>query len=237
MKKVLLFLITFLLAGTSANACFAKNVKITCDQEDAKIFVDNDYVASGTYIAKIKKSEGHIRVKIQKEGYITRRFKIKADDDRKAIDIILEKDEGWSSSSSNELANKFFTIPVSQKYIEAAGSKEEAAKLAWKQLHQILLNYIEEIEESNMTGGYIQTAWVYKSFVNSSLNDLEGIQWRTRVTIKESSDGDNLVYRVKISSEVAPINATTVEYYQPIGRVLKTYEPMISEFQARLGSF
>lgn len=121
--------------------------------------------------------------------------------------------------------------------MEAAGSKEAAAKLAWKQLHQILLNYIEEIEDSNMTGGYIQSAWVYKNFVNSSLNDFEGIQWRTRVTIKESSDGDDLVYRVKIASEVAPINASSVEYFQPVDRVLKTYEPMIAEFQARLGSF
>ena len=176
-------------------------------------------------------------MKIEKDGYVTRRFRIKADDKRKSIDVVLDKDEGWTSSSANELANKFFAIPVSPKYIERAGSKEAAAKLAWKQLHQVLLSYIEEIEESNMTGGFIQTAWVYKSFVNSSLNDFEGIQWRTRVTIKESSDGDNLVYRVKIASEVAPINTTSVEYYQPIGRVLKSYEPMISEFQARLGSF
>ena len=70
-----------------------------------------------------------------------------------------------------------------------------------------------------------------------NLNDYEGIQWRTRVTIKESSDGDDIVYRIKIASEVAPLNANSVEYYQPIGRVLKFYEPMISEFQARLGSF
>ena len=88
-----------------------------------------------------------------------------------------------------------------------------------------------------MTGGYIQSAWVYKTFPNSSLNDLEGVQWRTRVTIKEASDGEELVYRIKIGSEVAPISATSVESFQPIGRVLKTFEPMISEFQARLASF
>ena len=237
MKKVIL-LLTAMLITLSANAgLFYKKIKITCDQEDAKIFVDNDYVAQGAYIAEFRKKEGHIRVKIEKEGYITRRFKIKADDKRKAIDVVLEKDEGWTSSSASELANKFFAIPVSQKYVDKAGGQEEAAKLAWKQLHQILLKYIEEIEESNMMGGYIQSAWVYKTFVNSSLNDFDGIQWRTRVTLKESSDGENLVYRVKITSEVAPINATTVEYFQPIGRVLKIYEPMIAEFQARLGSF
>lgn len=233
--KFLFLTAVFIALGT--NACFAKKIKITCDQEDAKIYVDNDYMAQGSYVAEVRNREGHIRVKIEKEGYVTRRFKIKSDDKRKAIDIVLEKDEGWNSSSANQLANKFFAIPVDQRYIEKAGGKEEAAKLAWKQLHQILLNYIEEIEESNMTGGYIQSAWAYKSYTNSSLNDFEGIQWRTRVTIKESSDGDNIVYRIKIASEVAPINAISEDYFQPIGRVLKAYEPMISEFQARLGSF
>ena len=135
------------------------------------------------------------------------------------------------------MANKYFTIPVSEKYIEKAGGREEAAKLAWKQMHQILLKYIEEIEESNMMGGFIQSAWVTKTFANSSLLDFEGIQWRTRVSIKESNDGDDLVYRVKITSELAPIGAYSEESYQPINRVLKSFEPMISEFQARLGSF
>lgn len=236
MKTKILFLVAvFLALGT--NACFAKKIKITCDQADAKIYVDNEYVAHGVYTAEFRKSEGHIRVKIEKEGFVTRRFKLKADDKRKAVDIVLDKDEGWGASSTSQVANKFFTIPIDKKYIELAGSKEAASKLAWKQLHQILLKYIEEIEESNMTGGYIQSAWVYKTFPNSSLNDLEGVQWRTRVTIKEASDGEELVYRIKIGSEVAPISATSVESFQPIGRVLKTFEPMISEFQARLASF
>ena len=39
-----------------------------------------------------------------------------------------------------------------------------------------------------MTGGYIQSAWVYKSFPNCSLHDLDGAKFRTRVTIKEASD-------------------------------------------------
>lgn len=236
MKAKILFLTAvFLALGT--NVCFAKKIKITCDQEDAKIYVDNDYMAQGSHIAVFGKKEGHIRVKIVKEGFITRRFKIKAEDKRNSIDVILEKDEGWAVSSENKLANKYFAIPVSEKYIEKAGGQEEAAKLAWKQLHQILLKYIEEIEESNMMGGFIQSAWVTKTFANSSLLDYEGIQWRTRVSIKESSDGDNLVYRVKITSEVAPIGAYSEESYQPINRVLKSFEPMISEFQARLGSF
>lgn len=237
MKKLTL-LLTVLLIPLGTTVCFAKKVKITCDQEDAKIYVDNDYVAKGSHMAEFKKKEGHIRVRIEKEGYVTRRFKIKSDDKRKSIDIILDKDDAYIASNKNELANKYFTINVDQKFLSAAGGQKEAAELAWKQLHQILMNYIEEVEESNMLGGYIQSAWTTKTFVNSSLNDIEGgIKWRTRVTIKEISDGTGLAYRVKISSEVAPMNATSDEYYQPTERILKSFEPMISEFQARLGSY
>ena len=162
MKK--LFFLSAIILLTGINACYAKKaIKITCDQEDAKIYVDNDYVASGAYLVESKKINGHIRVKIEKPGYITRRFKIKEGDDRKSIDIVLEKDDGYTSSSSNELANKFFAIPVSKKYIEAAGSKDAAAKLAWKQLHQILLNYIEEIEESKDTWEDLSFEDLYKA--------------------------------------------------------------------------
>ena len=235
MKKILLLLSVFLLSTNVI--CFAKNVKVTVMPEDASIYVDNNFAGKGAVVVNIKKKEGHVRVRLEKEGYVTRRLKLKADEKRKAIDIELEKDEAWDASTNTNLANKFFTIPVSEKYIANSGSKEEAAKLAWKQLHQILLKYIEEIEESNMLGGYIQSAWVVKKFYHSSLNDIDGgIQWRTRVTIKESSSGDNLEYRVKISSEVAPLNSDVEEYFQPTQRVLKSFEPMISEFQARLGS-
>ena len=235
MKKYLLIL-SMLLAQTSI-ACFAKSVKVTVSPEDASIYVDNNFEGKGVVTVNIKRREGHVRVKIEKEGYVTRRFKLKADEKRNSIDVELEKDEAWDASTSANLANKFFAIPVSEKYIANAGSKEEAEKLAWKQLHQILLKYIDEIEESNMLGGYIQSAWVVKKFYHSSLNDIDGgIQWRTRVTIKESSGGDGLEYRIRISSEVAPLNTDVEEYFQPTQRLLKSFEPMISEFQARLGS-
>lgn len=235
MKRILFVLFLFI-AQTSV-VSFAKNIKVTVTPEDASIYVDNNFEGKGVVTVNVRRKEGHVRVKIEKEGYVTRRFKLKADEKRNAIDIELEKDEAWDASTSANLANKFFTIPVSEKYIASAGNKEEAQKLAWKQLHQILLKYIEEIEESNMLGGYIQSAWVVKKFYHSSLNDIDGgIQWRTRVTIKESSGGEGLEYRVRISSEVAPLNTDVEEYFQPTQRLLKSFEPMISEFQARLGS-
>ena len=222
---LLMFSISFFAVGCGA---LQKIVKITVDQDDAKIYVDNNYVATGTYAAHIKRGEGPIRVKIEKEGYVTRRFKIREDDTRNAIDVTLDPDESWNQSIATEMANKFFTVPVSKAYIEHAGSESEAAKLVWKTLHQILMNYIEEIEESNQMGGYIQSAWVVKEFPGAE------VKVRTRVIIKETNAGGDLTYRIKLCLEIAPYNGTNDQYVE-WSRILKTYEPMISEFQARIG--
>ena len=227
-RHVLLLAAAILIAASANAQLGMKSVKITVDQEDAKIYVDNNYVATGSYTASFKKKEGHIRVRVEKEGFVTRRFKIRADDTRKSIDITLDPDESWNNSVGTDMANKFFTIPVSKAYIERAGSEAEAAKLVWKQLHQILMNYIEEIEESNQMGGYIQSAWVVKEFPGAE------VKVRTRVIIKETNVGGDLTYRIKLCSEIAPYNGT-VDQYQEWPRVLKAYEPLITEFQARIG--
>ena len=220
-------LLMVLLVATSAMAR-KKTVKITVDQEDAKIYVDNNYVATGVYTATFNTKEGHIRVRVEKEGFVTRRFRIRADDSRKSIDITLDPDESWNNSVAIDMANKFFTIPVSKAYIEHAGDEAKAAQLVWKQLHQILMNYIEEIEESNQMGGYIQSAWVVKEFPSAE------VKVRTRVIIKETNVGGDLTYRIKLCSEIAPYSGTNDQYIE-WERVLKVYEPMITEFQARIG--
>ena len=45
-------------------------------------------------------------------------------------------------------------------------------------IHQILLNYFEEIATTDIHGGYLQTPWHYKAF------QLSNKQIRTRVTVE-----------------------------------------------------
>jgi len=71
---------------------------------------------------------------------------------------------------------------------------------------------------------------MYKSFPEAER------QVRTRISVKESNLGGALTFQIKVSSEVAPIFATQKdESFQEINRILKELEPLISEFQARLG--
>lgn len=97
-------------------------------------------------------------------------------------------------------------------------------------IHQVILNYFDEIQTTDMASGFIQTPWLYKSFPEADK------QIRTRVSVKESNLGGDLTFQIKISSEVAPLIASQRdESFQEIDRIVNDLEPMISEFQARLG--
>lgn len=207
----------------------AKDVKITVTPSDAKIYLDGNYVSDGIATANIKKKDGFVVVKFEKEGYVTLETKIFASDKRKAVSFSMRRDTFIDNSVVSGNANKFFTQEISEDYIKNAGNSKGASILVWKMLHQIILNYFEEIESSDQLSGFIQTPWTYKTFADA------GFQVRTRVTIKESNIGGALTYKIKISSEIAPVNAShRDEFFQESNRMLKEYEPMISEFQSRL---
>lgn len=225
MKKVLL-LYLFLITAWAVNA---KDVKITVIPSTAKIYIDGNYVGDGVTTANIKKKDGFIVVKFEQEGYVTLETKVFSADKRNAVSFTMRKDAFFDNSVASGNANTFFSLEVSKDYIERAGNDKEASILVWKMLHQIILNYFDEIEASDQLSGFIQTPWAYKTFADA------GFQVRTRVTIKESNIGGALTYKVKVSSEVAPVNASHKdEFFHESNRLLKEYEPMISEFQSRL---
>jgi hypothetical protein len=225
MRKILLlylFLFTTLIT-------YAKDVKITVIPSSAKIYIDGNYVGDGVTTANIKKRDGFIVVKFQQEGYVTLETKVFSADKRKAVSFTMRKDSFFDNSVASGNANTFFSIEVSKDYIERAGNNKDASIFAWKMLHQIVLNYFDGIEVSDQLSGFIQTPWAYKTFADA------GFQVRTRVTIKESNIGGSLTYKVKVSSEVGSVNASHIdESFQESNRLLKEYEPMISEFQSRL---
>lgn len=221
-----ILLLTLLLSFSFSSA---REVKISVMPEDTKIFVDGVYVGDGITTVNVKRKERFIVLKFEKEGYVTLNTKIFFKDKRKAISYQLRKDEFYFESTPVGNANKFFTQEIDIDYFKDAKDTKEANLLVWKMMHQVLLNYFDEIESSDMLSGFIQTPWKIKPFPNS------GIQVRTRVTVKQSNLGNNLTYKIKISSETASIGTNKEESFQKTMRVLKKYETLISEFQSRLG--
>ena len=218
-----ILLAAFLLLFSFASA---KEVKISVMPEDTKIYVDGVYVGDGYTTVNVRRRESFIVLKFEKDGYVTVNTKIFYKDKRKAVSFVLREDKFYSESIPVGNANKFFTQEIDVDYFKDA---KDANLLVWKMMHQVLLNYFDEIESSDMLSGFIQTPWKVKPFPNS------GIQVRTRVTVKQSNIGNNLTYKIKISSETASIGTNREESFQETMRILKKYESLISEFQSRLG--
>jgi len=221
-----ILLAVFLLLFSFASA---KEVKISVMPEDTKIYVDGVYVGDGYTTVNVRRRESFIVLKFEKDGYVTVNTKIFYKDKRKAISFVLREDKFYSESIPVGNANKFFTQEIDVDYFKDAKDTKDANLLVWKMMHQVLLNYFDEIESSDMLSGFIQTPWKVKPFPNS------GIQVRTRVTVKQSNIGNNLTYKIKISSETASIGTNREESFQETMRILKKYESLISEFQSRLG--
>lgn len=97
-------------------------------------------------------------------------------------------------------------------------------------IHQVILNYFDEIQTTDVASGFIQTPWQYKTFPEADK------VVRTRISVKESNLGGDLTFQIKVTSEAAPLmGQNNEESYREISRIIKEFEPMISEFQARLG--
>ena len=215
----------------AASVCLAaKEVKITVIPSDAKIYIDGNYAADGITTATLKKKDGFLVVKFEREGYVTLETKIFATDKRKAISYTMRRDAFFDISVASGLVNRYFSVKISKDLYTVDENGKRNTELAWKMIHQVILNYFDEIQTTDMASGFIQTPWLYKSFPEADK------QIRTRVSVKESNLGGDLTFQIKISSEVAPLIASQRdESFQEIDRIVKDLEPMISEFQARLG--
>lgn len=209
---------------------FAKKLKISVTPDDAKIYVDGNYVGDGTIMATIKNSEGFIAVKLEKPGYVTVETKIYSEDKRKAVSFTLRRDPFLDLTTETGLANKFFTVKVSRGLYTESPDGKRNTELAWKMIHNIILNYFEEIQTTDIASGFVQTPWMYKSFPEAER------QVRTRVSVREVNLGGEPTFQIKISSESASLIAPhRDEAFVKIDRILNDLEPLIGEFQSRLG--
>jgi hypothetical protein len=226
MKKLLILALAFV-ACVSVEA---KKVKVSVIPSTAKIYVDGSLYGEGVAMVKIKKNEGFISLKVEEPGYVTIETKVYANDTRKAISFKLREDPLWESTTESGNANKNFTVRVSKDLYKVGENGKQDRELVWKLIHSIILNYFDEIQTSDMSSGYVQTAWAYRKFPEADKTI------RTRISVKETGFGSDLSFQIKISSEIAPLRGTrNVDAYKATDRILKDIEPIINEFQSRLG--
>lgn len=226
-RIILMFTLLFLAIGTSEAK--PKKLKISVSPADTQIFVDGNYVGDGVVEVSFDKSD-FMAIRLEKEGYLTQEARVYKADKRTAVSYTMRVDKFYEASVPSGLVNKFFSVTVSPEYYTVDKNGKKDAEKAWKLIHQILLNYFDEMQITDMSSSFIQSPWAYERFPESKQ------VIRTRVTVKQSGiSDDNLVFQIKISSEQAPLVGMSNENsYREVVRLLKKFEPLISEFQARL---
>ena len=228
-SKFIVLATAMLIIGALGVSAKKKTLKISVVPSDAQISVDGNYVGDGVVEITLDKSD-FVSIKLEKEGYITQENKFYKSDKRNAISYTMRPDKFWEASVPSGLVNRFFSVTVSPDYYTLDNNGKIDPDRAWKLIHQILLNYFDEMQTTDISSGFIQTPWEYERFSESR----QAV--RTRVTVKQSGISENeLVFQIKISSEEAPLVGMSNESsYREVVRILKKFEPLISEFQSRL---
>ena len=206
-----------------------KTVKITVEPKEAAIYINNTLAGYGyAEFTRPKKKNEVVIIRCECEEYKPILTKFYGGDKRGSLSFMLQQDGFYRSSAASGIVNKFFTIDIDSMYYEIKDNKVDVSA-AWKLLHQILLNYFEEISTTDIYGGYLQTPWQYKTFTMSDK------QIRNRVTVRDISTPKRVAFQIKVSSEVAGSNAARHGEFTEVDRIPKEFEPIIQELQTRIG--
>ncbi len=201
-------------------------VKITTAPNDAAIEIAGRRVGNGSYDLKVPKNSC-VEVRVSKDGYVryTKNYCNQTNMQEPPLTDFLEMavDEAYTSSVSSDLANVRITVPV-----KAGIASEEA----WRILSSIITGYFDILETVDYNTGYLTTSWQVQNFQSSII--------RTRVIVSTGGNTDQIAYAVKLISQEAFLdgkNQVTVkddEKFQDWARILKKYDGLIQEIQARL---
>ena len=230
MKKLLMLLLAIMVGFSVQAEKKAKVIKISVQPQEAAIYVDNVLIGYGygEFTRPAKKNQVAI-IRVECNEYTTANSKFYGGDERNSLSFNLMQDGFYRGSAASGLVNKFMTIILDPKYYTIDQEGKVNTEVAWKLLHQILLNYFPEIESTDFYGGYLQTPWKYKTF------NMSEKQLRTRVTVRDVTTPERVAFQIKISSEVAGAMQARHGEFDEVYRIPKEIEPLLEELQTRIG--
>lgn len=222
MKKLLLFFCV-LLSALMFDAHAAKKITVNVIPETAKIYVDGQFVATGSYQLQFNKNVDFYVVKVEETGYITRTYRLLKSNPQKTVLYVLPEDEAYAASTGAEdgddVANRWFEVRCRE------GISEDQV---WKRLMGVTTNYFDNVEVRDKTAGWIKTSWRLTHFRHQTV--------RTRLEVRTNFiDEDVLSYKVRISVQKRDNDCRTESCYKNYDRVLRTFEPLVQELQTTVG--
>ena len=230
-NKLLLVLLLALCAALSASALGrTKIVKISVEPREAAIYVDNMFVGNGYGEFPCPKKKNAVAViRVECDGFLTINTKFYGGDKRESLHLVMQPDGFINGTQPSGAVNKFFTIEVDKKFYSKKSDGSYDTKTAWKLLHQVLLNYFDEIETTDFYSGYVQTPWHYTEFTMSDK------QVRNRVVIRDISNPELVAFQIKVLSEVAATKLGKHGEFVEIDRIPNELTSLIQELQTRIG--
>ena len=145
MKKINVFLmLVMLLLSFSAEA---RKVKLMVSPEDAEIYIDNQFVGTGTFEMNIKSMP--VVYRVQKTGYFTHESKVMPYDKRKSISITLREDK-YFIGSNRESGKGRFDIQLKPRVTSLPGflievkAEKDCSAQKLEELSQVALKQIED---------------------------------------------------------------------------------------------
>lgn len=228
MNRLLILTLTLLL-GVCVQAGKPKKVTVTAEPKESAIYLNNEFSGYGyAEFTHPKKNNNVVVIRIECPEYKTINSKYYGSDEREVVSFKLQQDGFYRASAASGIVNKYFTIDINPIYYTIEDNNVNVEP-AWKLLHQILLNYFDEIGSSDIYGGYLQTPWKYKSF------PLSEHQIRNRVTVRDISTPKKVAFQIKVSSETAGALAAKHGEFTEVDRIPKELEPILEELQTRIG--
>ncbi|MFA5432407.1 MAG: hypothetical protein WC319_05975 [Candidatus Paceibacterota bacterium] len=223
MKKLNIIILSISLIGLLSNC--KSYVIFKTSEKDAEIYINGTLKGKGvTEAVKLSKNQC-VSISASKTGFFPYTSKYcyarnNSSDAPIVYPIDLINDDAYDASILTDYANKDFDVVINPKF-----SEEEA----WKIISQVVTGYFDNLELTDKATGYLKTTWQTKSFTKKTI--------RTRIVVKQGNISP-LKYKVKIISEEAVGSNQSVkddDKFKEWDRILRVYEPLISEFQARLG--
>lgn len=216
-------------ASAYAKKAQVRTIKISVEPESAEISVDNVPVGNGLVTFEISKETSFVVIKAECPGYKTTTIRFYYNDKRDGISIKLREDNTDKYLTASDIANKYMTINVSPSLLSKDSDGNLDTTKAWRAVQNVILNYFDEIQTVDLTTGFFQTPWEI-----TKTPELDFLV-RTRVTLKEETVGDKVVFKIKLSSEKGSRYGSS-GMWQEQAYILKKFQPIIEEMQARLQS-
>lgn len=216
--------LSLLIATFCSGLSAGKKVTINVLPETAKIYVDGQFVGTGSYKVEFKKDVDFFVIKVEDMGYITRTYRLLKDNPAKTVLYKLPEDEAYAASFGSEDGG----ADIANRWQDVTCRKGLTEDQIWKRLVSVTTSYFDNIEVRDKSAGWLKTAWRVSRFRYQTV--------RTRLEVRMQFIEEGVIsYRMRLSVQIKDNDCRGENCYVTYDRVLRTFEPLLQELQTSVG--